>query len=231
MRKALWILLASSLLAQQAAFEAATIKPSKDDPGHRGWHSNTGMMTMSGHTLKSLICVAYGKKEAQVSGGPKWVDQDRFDINAKAEGAADDPQLLAMLRTLLADRFQLRFHHEERIAPAYAMVLAKSGLKLKPADSAGSKSNSSKGRMMAQGVTMEKVAEMLSRRIGSTVVDLTGAPGAYDFTLEWSTEGDAAEQQSALLAAIQERLGVKLEMRKLPTDFLVIDRAEQPSEN
>jgi uncharacterized protein (TIGR03435 family) len=60
---------------------------------------------------------------------------------------------------------------------------------------------------------------------------MTGAAGAYDFTLEWSTEGDAADIQSALFAALQQQLGLKLEMRKLPVDLLVIDRAEKPSEN
>jgi uncharacterized protein (TIGR03435 family) len=105
--------LATCALAQPPAFEAATIKPSKDRPGHTGSHSRTGMIVLTGQTLKGLICAAYDVKDFQVSGGPKWMDDDRFDINAKAEGAADGPQLKNMLQTLLADRFQLVFHREQ----------------------------------------------------------------------------------------------------------------------
>ena len=78
---------------------------------------------------------------------------------------------------------------------------------------------------------MAKLADSLARDVGSPVTDLTGTPGAYDFTLEWSTEGDATDVQSALFAALQQQLGLKLESRKLPVDLLVIDRAEKPTEN
>jgi uncharacterized protein (TIGR03435 family) len=63
------------------------------------------------------------------------------------------------------------------------------------------------------------------------VVDLTGAPGVYDFTLEWSSEGDANEVESAEFAALESQLGLKLESRKMPVDLIVVDRAEKPSEN
>jgi uncharacterized protein (TIGR03435 family) len=136
------------------------------------------------------------------------------------------------LQTLLADRFQLTFHHEEKIASTYALVVAKSGLKIKPVEGAtGSKSSGGNGKIAAQGITMAKLADQLSRRVGGPVTDLTGVSGAYDFTLEWSTEGDANDLQSALFAALQDQLGLKLEMRKLPVDLLVIDRAEKPSDN
>ncbi len=231
MREAvLSILLAASAVAQPPAFEAASIKPTKDFSA-RLWDSHTGTISLRGHSLKSLICVAYHVKESQVSGGPKWLDEDRFDIYAKSEGPAEDPQLLAMLQTLLAERFQLVFHHEEKIASAFALVAAKSGLKIKPVEAEGSRSNSSKGRIVAKGVSMEKLAEILSRQAGAPVSDMTGAAGVYDFTLEWSTEGDEADRQSALFASLQQQLGLKLETRKLPVDLFVIDRAEKPTEN
>jgi uncharacterized protein (TIGR03435 family) len=83
---------------------------------------------LNGQTLKGLICLAYHVKTNQVAGGPKWLDADGFDINAKAEGPANESELLLMLRTLLAERFQLVFHHEQQIASAYALVVAKNGL-------------------------------------------------------------------------------------------------------
>jgi uncharacterized protein (TIGR03435 family) len=190
------------------------------------------MIVLTGQTLKGLICSAYQVKDFQVAGGPKWIDGDRFDVNAKAEGAADGPQLKAMLQTLLADRFQLVIHHEQKIAPAYALVLAKSGLKIKPVEGAtGSSSNGNRGQFTVTGMTMSKFADLLSRELKGPVADLTETPGAFDFKLEWSMEGDANDVQSALFAALQSQLGVKLESRKLPLDLIVVDKAEKPSEN
>lgn len=228
----IFILLAAHALAQPPAFEAATIKPSKDAPGHSGSHSRTGMIVLTGQTLKGLICSAYKVKDFQVSGGPKWMNEDRFDVNAKAEGAAQGQQLLQMLQTLLADRFQLVFHREQKIAPAYALVLVKSGLKIKPVEGAeGSNSHGSNGELTATGMTMPGLADYLSRRFGAPVADLTETTGAFEFKLQWSTEGDKDDMQSALFSALQSQIGVKVESRKLPMDVIVVDKAEKPSEN
>jgi uncharacterized protein (TIGR03435 family) len=160
------------------------------------------------------------------------MDEDRFEINAKAEGPANDAQLLAMLQTLLADRFQLVIHHEEKTAPAFALVVAKSGLKISPVEGATFSSFAgSRGVLTATGVSMTRLADRLARRLKMPVVDLTGAPGVYDFTLEWSSEGDANEVESAEFAALESQLGLKLESRKMPVDLIVVDRAEKPSEN
>ena len=234
MRKALsstFILLAAHALAQAPAFEAAAIKPSKDSSRGISWDSEPGRINLSA-TLKGLITIAYRVKDFQVTGGPKWVDGDRFEINAKAEGPAKDPELLEMLRTLLADRFQLAIHHEQKMAPAYALVVAKSGLKIKAVEGAeGSSSKGGRGVMTAKGVTMAKLADNLSRNLGAPVADLTETPGAFDFKLEWSVEGDANDAQSALFAALQSQLGLKLESRKLPIDVIVVDKAVKPSDN
>jgi uncharacterized protein (TIGR03435 family) len=224
------ILLAAHALAQPPAFEAAAIKPSKDASGVH-WDTEPGRINLRGTTLKGLITIAYHVKDFQVAGGPKWIDGDHFDINAKSEHGEDEPKLVEMLQTLLADRFQLVFHHEQKIAPAYALVVAKSGLKMKPAEGTGSKSQGGRGQLTATGLTMAKLAEQLSRRVGAPVADLTETPGAYDFKLEWSIEGDKDDVQSALFAALQSQLGLKLESRKIPVDMIVVDKAEKPSEN
>jgi len=230
MRHAIFTLLAT-LCAAQPAFDAATIKPSKDTPGHRGWHSTTGAVLLTGQTLKSLTAIAYGVQDYQVFGGPKWADSDRFDINAKSAGPAGDPELLLMLRTLLTERFQLAFHHEQKIEPAYALVAAKSGLKIAPVEATGSKSQSSRAKIFAQGISMAKFAEILARRVNAPVNDLTNAPGVYNIDLEWSLDGDDNDRLSAIFDALQRNLGLKLESRKLPVDVLVIDKAEKPSDN
>jgi len=93
MRMTLILIAASCSLAQSRSFEAATIKPSKDDPGHSGWHVRTGRIILTGQTLKSVIAIAYHLKDTQISGGPKWTDVERYDINAESAGAAEQPQL------------------------------------------------------------------------------------------------------------------------------------------
>ena len=229
----LFILLAAHALAQAPTFEAATIKPSKDAPGHSGSHSRTGMIVLTGQTLKGLICSAYQVKDFQVTGGPKWIDADRFDINAKAEGAAEGRAAPASCcRRCSRTGFNLVFHHEEKIGPSYALVLVKSGLKIKPVDGAGgSNSHGGNGEFTATGMTMPGLADYLSRRFGAPVADLTETTGAFDFKLQWSTEGDKDDVQSALFAALQSELGVKVDSRKLPMDVIVVDKAEKPSEN
>jgi uncharacterized protein (TIGR03435 family) len=224
--------LATCAFAQQPAFEAATIKPSKAQPGRSATHARTGMIVLTGKTLKGLICSAYDVKDFQVSGGPKWMDDDRYDVNAKADGAANGKQLAMMLQTLLADRFQLAIHHEQKVGPAYALVLAKSGMKIKPVEgAAGTNSQGGKGQLTVTGMPMHEFADLLARELKTPVVDLTETTGAYDFKLEWSTDGDANDDQSTLFAALQAQLGLKLESRKLPIDLIVVDKAEKPSEN
>jgi len=78
---------------------------------------------------------------------------------------------------------------------------------------------------------MAKLADILSRQMKAPVADLTATPGAYDFKLEWSLEGDGNDVESALFAALQSQLGLKLESHKLPIDMIVVDKAEKPSEN
>jgi len=226
------------------SFEAATIKPTKAEDGHSGWHSRTGYMTMQGQTLKRLVSIAYHLREDQVSGGPKWAAADRFDIEARAPGPAKDPELMIMLQTLLTERFQLGMHRDTKLFDGFALVLAKAdGLKIHPDKSeGGDKSSSRRGTMEVERTTMPRFADTLSRILGVPVVDMTNTPGAYSFKLEWSPE---SMQQSAnpdkpatefaigptLFTVLQQQLGLKLESRKAPMEVVTIDKAEKPSEN
>src|SRR5215467_7862838 len=109
--------------AKPPAFETASIKLSKTTEGSDS-DSTPGYFRGSG-TLKAFIRMAYGVSNEQIDGGPKWLDQDRYDIEARADGPAGSPQLFEMLQTLLADRFRLEFHRESKTFPGYAMVAAK----------------------------------------------------------------------------------------------------------
>jgi uncharacterized protein (TIGR03435 family) len=246
------LLLAAGILLQAArafgqaapapAFEAASIKPSQDPPG-----SSSGITTTKGRisarnvTLKRCVRGAYGVEEPHILGGPKWLDEARYNIEARAAGPAGDRELMTMLQSLLAERFKLAFHRETRALPGYALVLGKGGLRAKPsAPDAGSRTSSRWGSIEASGCTMAQLALKLSEVLHLPVADFTAVPGEFDFKLEWTSDAMQATPPDAvpdtasgpsLFAALQEQLGLKLESRKVPADVLVIDHAEKPSEN
>jgi uncharacterized protein (TIGR03435 family) len=232
-------LLSCRLFAQAPAFEAAAIKPSNQPPGHSSMHTRTGMMTCSNVSLRQLIRDAYRVNDNQIDGGPKWMDADRFDINARAAGPAEGKVIVTMLQNLLADRFQLRFHKETRPLPGYALVITKGGMKIKPVEAGETNSNTNSNNRHVvhnmEHVSMAAFAEVLSRQLHAPVSDETGANGVYSFTLEYMLEemSAAASRSDAqddvtVFTALQEKLGLKLEARKVPTEIFIIDSAEKP---
>src|SRR5712691_6728246 len=100
-----------STVAQR--FEVASVKPTSADQlnGPSGGKSSRGRLTMSNVTLKRCIMGAFGVGPNQILGGPDWLDSDRYENVAKAEQpVGDDGVLMAMLQTLLAERFKLAIH-------------------------------------------------------------------------------------------------------------------------
>ena len=232
MRIVLRGLLFGALLAQAASFEVATVRINHTDaPGDReNYHA--GLLRMSNVTLRQCIRYAYEISEPQIAGGPKWIDEVRFDIVAKSEQPypTDDFELLRMLKPLLAERFQLTAHHETRDLPGYALTLAKGGIQAKVSDpSTRFSGNSTRNTMNVTGCTMATLAIRLSAVLKRPVVDMTDDPRSFDFSLSWTQE-EMADGPS-LFTALQEQVGVKVESRKVPVDALVVDRAEMPSEN
>ncbi len=109
-------------------FEAASIKLSTE----QGFMRVTPMPGRLNATASLLLLMenAYGLQPFQITGGPAWISSDRYVIEARADGAANRDQVLLMLRSLLEDRFKLTIHHETAERPVYALVAAKSGIKL-----------------------------------------------------------------------------------------------------
>src|SRR5262249_21320644 len=123
------------------SFEVVSIKPSAPTLGIRGGGPRGDRFSMTGASLKMLLQMAYGRPnnnalfgQLQISGGPNWMDSDRYDIEAKADcsgGVLSREQLQLMVRSMLEDRFQLKAHMETRELPIYNLVVAKDGPKLK----------------------------------------------------------------------------------------------------
>lgn len=226
-------------------FEVASIKPS--DPDARGSSSNNDgrFLTIKNWTLKRLVQRAFGVQEYQVAGGPNWTDGYRFDIRAKLDerlpairGKEGQLRLQRMLEALLADRFQFQFHRETKVMPVYNMVVSKSGLKISEAKFTGSESTSTNnGHLTAKGLPMPSLATYLSLALQQPVLDATGVSGVFDFEMTWAQQdiGKAPDANDpagpSIFTALQEQLGLKLELAKGPVEMIVIDHAEKPTEN
>jgi uncharacterized protein (TIGR03435 family) len=229
------------------AFEVASIKPSPRDAIAMHMAFDRGSLSIHGATLQFCVEAAWGLQDFEIAGGPSWFANDRYDIQAKPPEGATQSQLMRMLQALLIDRFQFQFHREEKLVPGYAIVVARSGSKLKPA-AEGGRPGSGMGRGMVNGTAapVSRLAEALARVLGRPVADETGLTGNYDFRLTWTpadTEpnmqpgapsgpaGLASEPGPTVFTAIQEQLGLRLEARRLPVQALVIDRVSRPTEN
>src|ERR1700733_8916210 len=114
-------------------FEVASVKPSLGCPpacglirstvGSQGYHAE-------GATVRSLMTVAYSVTDKQISGGPSWMNTDRFDIEAKAARQGSTDELHVMLPHLLEERFNPKLRREMREEPVWALVVAKGGVKM-----------------------------------------------------------------------------------------------------
>jgi uncharacterized protein (TIGR03435 family) len=232
-----------ALLAQDAeppAFDVASVKPNRTGNSNTHIGHDGGTLTMTNATLKYCILRAYGVADAQVS-GPAWLDTERYDIVAKAAADAISDQHPLRLRALLAERFKLAVHRETKEASVYALVVAKNGPKLTKEEAGDSREGdvaSGPGHVTAKAVSMNHLAVFLAgprAALGRVVVNQTGLDGVYSFNLDWTPDGgnpSAPDSPPPILAALQEQLGLKVEMRKAPVEMLFVDHVEKiPTEN
>ncbi len=242
--------------ALKPAFVAATIKL---DPKADGTDSETtpGLLRAQ-MTLKHFITYAYDLKQYQVTGGPSWADLEHYAITAKLENTGEDAlpadatsrqrseangaRIRAALQDLLIERFQLKFHHETRSMPAYALTVAKGGFKLQEAAGSGGGGTNSKGSGNTKTFTgtridMGRFATFLSRQVDRPVFDHTEVAGVYTFTLDWTPDDLKTVASSdqpplpSLFTILQEKLGLKLEPKREPVDIIVMDSAQRPPDN
>lgn len=185
-------------------------------------------------SLRDLIETAYGVRAYQIS-GPDWIKSERYDIAAKTATSANRNQILAMLRTLLTERFGLALHREQKVLPVYELTVAKGGPKLQTVQNDGHNSiNSNSGHIVGEKASLGGLAEALSRRVERPVLDKTGLSGAFNFTLQWTPESasESGADGPSIFTALPEQLGLKLVPRKDPIEILVIDRVQKtPTEN
>jgi uncharacterized protein (TIGR03435 family) len=264
---AIWLcllsLLSDSVQAQAVSrsFDVASVKPSAPDarrsliampPG--------GRLEIGNMSLKEMMVNAWGIQPFQVSGGPGWLDSAHYDISAKGAGEAKREDVLLMLQSLLADRFQLAFRREIRQLPVYSMVVAgKPGPKLVPSKEGactafdpanpfavdsmrlcGAFELGPDGLTLV-GAPLSSLTPRLSRLVGRLVIDKTGLKQNFDIHVEWRPDEFLAMQPPdgtprdidgpSIFTVFHKELGLDFRAERGPVEIFMIDRAEKPAGN
>jgi len=232
-------------------FDVVTIKPSNPDRPGKVFTSNGRHMLTVNTNLNDLITFAYGLHVKQIVGAPEWFATDKFDIDGvpDVEGEPSSAQFKMLFQSLLAERFGLKFHHDQKELSVYALTVAKSGPKLtetthRPEDPSNFGFRKP-GELKVSNATMRDFCDgMQGSVMDKPVVDHTGLTKRYDFLLSWTPDesqfagrfpvppaSDDPNAPPSLYTALQEQLGLKLEATKAAADVIVIDHVEKPSAN
>jgi uncharacterized protein (TIGR03435 family) len=218
--------------AAEPRFEVASVKrvAAQGGPGDipRNMDSSPGHFAMRNVPLRYCLEWAYDLKDYQIS-GPEWIKgEERYDILATAPGASEE-QMKPMLQALLTERFQMKLHRESRTMSVYALVPGKGPAKVKPPTPGTPGLSGGQSGVTFQNQPLSRLTFMLSRRMDRPVLDMTGLPGVYDFTLDVSGlntfNPGAIDDLSnpSIFTAVETDLGLKLDSRKAPVEVLAID--------
>jgi uncharacterized protein (TIGR03435 family) len=217
-----------------------------------------GHLMLRNRSLISLVATAYQVRTSQVF-GPSWMSELRFDVEAKIPEGASPDDANAMLQSLLEERFGLRTHREDRNLPGYALLVGKNGPKLNVSDGVAKPLNIEEMKSRAEGqlktmmaganangigmmgggmsrgfkrATSGTLAQGISQLMHSPVVDLTELTGQYDVDLVIPPPQDPADGIENRVAQAVDKLGLRLESRKVPVAALVVDNiAKTPTAN
>lgn len=243
------------------AFESVSIGPCQAEERSFSSYSHSGRLRMNCQTLRDLIRSAYvsrssnSQKRLQIdeASGPSWINSDRFTVQAMNADINPDPQsiLAPMLRTVLEERFHLKFHYEDRQAPVYALSVASGGLKMRPFQEGSciplnlmlppapgvnycrsrGAINGSLVSVDAQGMSIDDLRMIYLPRLNRPLVDKTGLTGRFDFHLVFAQTFSSKDAGPTIVTAMREQLGLQLEPDYAPLKFLVVDSAERPAGN
>lgn len=241
--------------AASKTFEVATVKLNPSGaPGWRLGPPGRGSISIDNLQLKKIIASSFRIQDSMVF-GPSWLDDTRYDIVGKRpDSTVANPEVWEMMRSLLAERFQMKYHIESREQSIWALVVAKNGPKLK---------NPENGRCAEAIKAAQTCGDIQFLRFGvgiynmpigalvgamgrtlqdRPIVDKTGLAGKYDAAVTWMPDGMRPEQLEgitkdqrpddiSLFDALEKQAGLKLEAQKSAIQVVVIDSIEKPSEN
>jgi uncharacterized protein (TIGR03435 family) len=242
-------MLSLSAFGQTPAFEVADVKLNNSGEARMIIDLQPGgKLTMRNVPMKVMIVFAYHLRPEALS-GPAWLDTARYDVVAKALEIAPPEDVRRMMQTLLAERFHLATHSEQKLMAAWALTLGKSGSKLQPSEPAAvlSAQRCTPGdappgqrhvecRHVPTSFLADYLQELAPRDFTVPVVDQTGLKGVFDFKLDWvprarpdpnAPTDPGAESGPSIFDAVEVQLGLKLESRKLPLPVIVVDRVDR----
>ena len=239
-------------------FEVVSVKPNQ--PGERGrgfgMSPANGRVRLRNQTLRMIVSAAYAQHfglfvpEERLSGGPDWFHTERFTIEGRAGRAVSTAELGAMLRAVLAQRFNLKMRVETRQEAIHALVRTRPGSlgpELKQAavdceDRCGIAGGSGKWQLVS--APMHLLGLSLSEVVGTPVVDRTGLTGSFDGTLSWTPSavehdpfagpGGAAPAPAfgpSVFTALEEQFGLKLVSARGPVEYFIVEHADRPIPN
>jgi uncharacterized protein (TIGR03435 family) len=238
------------------SFEVATIKPSRPEERFSLLVNRSSMMNTTSTSVSDLIKFAYDLHPQQITGGPAWHESEKYDVTGKPDtpGQPSIKQLKTMVQKLLADRFALKFHLEQKELSVYAITVAKTGNKMSKNETNPNGlpgfGGGGPGGLRVFNATMTEFAHMLQANVlEKPVVDQSDlGPSRWDFVLKWTPDASqraamgapppgatpAADNPDAppdIFSAFQQQLGLRLVGTKAPVDVMVIDHLEKPSAN
>jgi len=272
MRKNVLVALVAGMLAvvpmhgqMTLGYDVVSVKPNKTGGGMIRVNQGSDMYSGTNVTLKMLLRYAYDlTTEDQIAALSGPLASEHFDVEAKmdAETVAalkkmskqeSDIARRKMMQAMLAERFKLVAHHEQKELGMYDLVVAKGGAKVKEADAVAPGGGTTldgkplpkgmmqvrNGQLTGEGIPIANLAMFVAQMLHKQVVDKTGLKGNYDMVLKWQPEDQAPESRDAtggeqapsIFTAVQEQLGMKLEPTKGLVDTIVVDHVEMPSEN
>jgi len=219
------------------AFEALSLKHAgRFFNGRHGRPLRFEAGKLTGDTrLVVFLYFAYPLKPWKYA-APPWINDECYEIGAVAPPGTNEDTARAMLRTALAERLGLKCHLENKETPIYALVTGDVPLKLTPAaPDVRPSGNMQMGMYKNESASLSALAEILSWQLDSEVVDLTGIKGNYKFDLDWSAElqgENGPKVDPSVFFRLVKTLGLKLDPRKVPIKFLVVDDvSKEPTPN
>jgi uncharacterized protein (TIGR03435 family) len=207
-----------------------------------------------------LIAAAFDMDMRRIAGLSGPATQLVYQVDAKSADVTKSTKedLREMLRQLLIDRLNLKFHRETSEADGFVLAVSSRGLKIKETSNEeepvqlrniAPPGTLQRVPMLAKGnFSLRRLADALVLPLAGTVVDRTGLSGVFDIVLTLyatpnpqasdngggrggAQSGPPFEFDPPIATALEEQLGLHLERARVPVESLVIDHIEKATEN
>jgi uncharacterized protein (TIGR03435 family) len=258
------LLRAQAPAAAPTTFDVASVRKNTSGGGGAQFQIFPGgQFRATNATVRQLVQAAYDftYERFQIVGGPSWIDEDRYDVQAAPVAQSRDriataQEIAVRIQALLADRFKLTLRREVREMQLYELRVARSGALVVNSGTCAPRGPEPKAaddvrpycglltmpdsggleHLVGSGVGITVLARRLQQLVEAIVVDRTDLAAAYDFTLDYVRPRNFAERTDAtdgvsIFTALQEQTGLRLVPRRGPVEVMVIASVERPTEN